>query len=97
MLTEGDASEAKRGEIRAWLAPGVDIDVYEPTAESSSYRAVIAEFGLTGEGETYKAALDAVVERFAAFLVGLIAEDSPLPDRHVWFAKHPRPPDSGYG
>ena len=97
MPTERDGSEAKRDEIRVWLAQGVDIDVYEPTAESSSYRAVIAEFGLTGEGETYEEAFDAVIEHFVTFLADLIAEDASLPDRSVWFAKHPRPPDSGYG
>ncbi|MHB8647848.1 MAG: hypothetical protein ACYDAR_18865 [Thermomicrobiales bacterium] len=97
MPTERDASDAKRDEIRAWLSPGVDIYVYEPTVESSSYRAVIAEFGLTGEGETYEEAFDAVIEHFATFLTGLIAEASSLTDRSVWFAEHPRPPDSGYG
>ncbi|MDQ2786955.1 MAG: hypothetical protein M3Y58_18345 [Chloroflexota bacterium] len=97
MLTEGDASEAKWDEIRAWLAPGVDINVNEPMTESSPYRAVIEEFGLTGEGETYEKAFDAVIEHFATFLADLIAEDSLLPNRSVWFAKYPRPPDSGYG
>jgi len=97
MSTEGDASEAKRDEIRAWLAPGIDIDVNEPTTESAPYRAVIEEFGLTGEGKTYEAALGAVIEHFATLLADVIAEDSPLPDRSIWFAKHPRPSDSGYG
>jgi hypothetical protein len=97
MPTERDATEAKWDAIRAWLTAGVDIDVYEPTPESLSYRAVIEEFGLTGEGETYEAAFDAVIEHFAAFLADVIAENAPLPDRSAWFAKHPRPSDSGYG
>jgi hypothetical protein len=96
MMPKGDAIEGQQNAIRSWLAPGVDIDVYEPTMESSSYRAVIEEFGLTGEGETYEEAFDTVIQRFVTFLAGLIAEDSPLPDRSVWFAKHPRPSDSGH-
>jgi predicted RNase H-like HicB family nuclease len=96
MSTEGDASDARRDTIRAWLAPGVDIDMYEPTPESSSYRAVIPEFGLTGEGKTYEEAFAAVIEHFATFLAGLIDEDLPLPDRNVWFAKHPRPTADSY-
>jgi predicted RNase H-like HicB family nuclease len=94
MSTEGDVIEEQRDEIRAWLAPGVDIDIKEPTTESSSYRAVIAEFGLVGEGKTYEEAFDAVIAHFATFLDDLIAEDSPLPDRTVWLAKHPRLTDS---
>lgn len=95
MSTGGDTIEAQRDEIRAWLAPGVDIDIREPTTESPLYRAVIAEFDLIGEGRTYEEAFDAVVGRFTTFLADLIAEDAPLPDRSVWLAKHPRPPDSG--
>lgn len=96
MPTEQNALDARQNEIQNWLAPGVDIAIYEPSARESLFRAVITEFDLTGEGATYEEAYEAVINRFTDFLDRFIVTDLPLPDRGVWRAKHPRPSDGDH-
>ncbi len=93
-----DLIRARQEEITAWLAPGLDIDMLVPTPVSPSYRAMLPEFDLIGEGATEDEAINALMMRFSDFLTTSLLNDAPLPDRRGWLAAHPdRPTDGGNG
>lgn len=91
-----DLIKTRQEEITAWLAPGLDIDMRVPTPESPSFRAVLSEFDLIGEGATEDEAINALMIQMTEMMTTFMRANIPLPDRSEWLATHPeRPTDRG--
>ena len=87
-----DLIKARQEEITAWLAPGLDIDMLVPTPESPSFRAVLSEFDLIGEGATEGEAINALMIQMSEMMTTFILANIPLPDRSEWLAAYPERP-----
>ncbi len=96
-MPEQSSLDARLEQMYRWFGQGFEIEVYEPTPEESHYQAVVEEFGLVGEGDTFDAAFDAVMDRVADFLSGLLHNADPLPDRGAEPAAQHDVSDSGNG
>jgi len=96
-MPEQSALDARLEEIYQWFGQGFEIEVHEPTPEESHYQAVVEEFGLVGEGDTFDAAFDAVMERVTDFLSELLHSADPLPNRSAPPDKQRDASDSGNG
>lgn len=86
---------ATDNDLEKWLEPGFAIAFAFPTDERPRYRATIAEFGLSAEGDTPDEAYEAVLTRVVSMVVARSLRGEPLPDRTEWLQR--RIPTSGDG
>lgn len=96
-MPEQASPNARLEEIYRWFGQGFEIAVYEPTPEEPRYQAVVEEFGLVGEGDTFGTAFDAVMDRVADFLDKLLHSADPLPERSERSVAQRGASDSGSG
>jgi predicted RNase H-like HicB family nuclease len=96
-MPEQSSLDERLEEIYRWFGQGFEIEVYEPKPGESHYRAVVEEFGLVGEGDTFDAAFDALMERLTTFLSDVLYSAEPLPDRSEGTARQHTASDSGNG
>ena len=67
-MPEQSPVDGRREEIYRWVGQRLEIEIHEPTPEEPHYRAVVGEFGLVGDGDTFDTAFDAVMDRVADLL-----------------------------
>jgi hypothetical protein len=79
--TQGFGIESRRAAVAAWLASGLDIDIAPPTIDEPAYTAALPELGLTAQGATEDAALDALMARLTDLITAHMLHGTSLPDR----------------
>jgi hypothetical protein len=97
LMPEQSPVNARREEIYRWVGQRLEIEIHEPTSEKPQYRAVVENFGLVGDGDTFDAAFDAIMERVTDLLDGLLHSAEPLPDRREPPIEQADASDSGDG